>query len=426
MSFSSLWYIINQKLAIDHSNNAKACSYVLTILIGVEAYDGIGKYNDNVSSAIDSHNNHQDNDRISAAAIAKLLIGNNICWVLIVNINKASILVQYLRIFTFSNTLRWICRIMFVALLTAACWGILGGTLLCTPTAKLWSPELPGRCMNPRSYWLSVAAVDIVLDFSVFALPLRSIISLHIPRRQMIALKLIFSLGFFVCLVGIARVATVLVKSLQGDHVESGVWSIIWSAVEANAGIICASLLSLKPLIVEFFPHLLDEKAPPKHCMRLPMIETRTWPGDPSNESIVFQRTASMFSVPSSIRKLSKTFSRPSTAQTMTPRQASFPPSPRLSDEDSGEAGPQLSFMEALQQTAGTVTPRLGPASSPRLSVGDQEVPTGEGNQQLSFFEALRQTPEGMMPGQVPPPSLPPLQTDGGKREPGTGEFHYN
>ncbi|KXT01458.1 hypothetical protein AC578_9523 [Pseudocercospora eumusae] len=74
------------------------------------------------------------------------------------------------------------------------------------------------------------------------------------------------------CIVGVARMATVLASAEQGDYILSGVWAIIWSSVEGNISIICASLLSLKALVTRVFPRLLEQTAPARHAMRLPHV----------------------------------------------------------------------------------------------------------------------------------------------------------
>jgi hypothetical protein len=234
----------------------------MTAIIGVQVHQGIGVYDKDVPESM----------------VAKLVVVNNNLWITLVNITKASILIQYLRVFS-SRILRRLCLVLMVLLLPAASWGIFGGTFLCSPTAKLWNPHLPGHCMSARDYWYSVAGIDIGLDFLVLFLPIPAISGLYLPRKQKVGLLLVFLLGFFVCIVSVVRLLTVLVTSLDGSFVASGVWAIIWSAVEANVGIVCASLLALKPLAVKLFPKLMAETEPPRHSMRLPMIEAGVWPG---------------------------------------------------------------------------------------------------------------------------------------------------
>ena len=229
----------------------------MTAVIAAEVNGGVGSYHGPIELDI----------------IAKLVIASNILWVLIVNITKASILTQYLRIFS-GRAIRAACFAFLVLLLPAVSWAVFRGIFLCTPTVKLWDPTLPGHCSSARAYWLSVAVIDVGLGFLILILPLPAITSLHLPRKEKITLVLAFTLGFFVCIASLVRLLTVYITSRQGNTVAAGVWAIIWSAVEANVGIICASLLALKPLLNHLYPRLLEHNEPPKHSMRLPMIDT--------------------------------------------------------------------------------------------------------------------------------------------------------
>jgi hypothetical protein len=42
-------------------------------------------------------------------------------------------------------------------------------------------------------------------------------------------------------------------------QIESGTHALIWSTVEVNTAIICASLLVMKPLFLRFFPGLISD-----------------------------------------------------------------------------------------------------------------------------------------------------------------------
>lgn len=208
---------------------------------------------------------------IDLQSVAKLCIASNVLWILIVNITKASILIQYLRIFS-SRCIRIACYAFLTLLVPAACWAIFGGVFLCTPIAKIWNPELPGHCISPERYWLSVSGTDIALDLLILLLPLPSITTLHLPRKQKRGLVVVFTLGFLVCVISVVRMLTVLLSAHGGNYTASAIWAVVWSAVEANVGIICASLLSLKPLVVKYFPAVAVETQVPKHSMRIALI----------------------------------------------------------------------------------------------------------------------------------------------------------
>lgn len=173
-------------------------------IIGAELNEGLGVYEGGRS--------------VDASHLAKLVIINNNLWSLAVNVTKASILAQYLRIFS-GRTTRCLCHVLLAMLVPAVCWSIFNGTFLCRPVQKLWKPQLPGHCMDAQIYWLSAAGVNIVLDFLVLLLPLPAITTLRLPRKQKICLMLVFILGFFVCVISIVRLATVYITAKNGDLV---------------------------------------------------------------------------------------------------------------------------------------------------------------------------------------------------------------
>lgn len=170
-------------------------------IIGAELNEGLGVY--------------QGGRVVDAEHLAKLIIINNNLWALAVNTTKASILAQYLRIFSSRNT-RICCYILLLLLVPATCWSIFGGTFLCRPVAKLWNPSIPGKCLDPRQYWLSAAGVNMAMDFLVLLLPLPAITQLRLPRKQKLCLVLMFLLGFFVCVVSVVRLATVYMLERSG------------------------------------------------------------------------------------------------------------------------------------------------------------------------------------------------------------------
>jgi len=229
----------------------------MTAVIAAEVHEGVGVYH----------------SQAEAIAIAKLVVVNNVLWVLIVNITKASILTQYLRIFC-STTTRTLCYTLLAALLPAASYATFGGIFLCSPTAKVWNPALSGTCHSAQIYWLSVAGLDIGLDFLVLLLPLPTILALRLPARQKAIVVLLFALGFLICVVAVGRLVSVYLAAKAGNYVESGVWAIVWSAVEANVGIMCASLLALKPLVAKLWPRLFERRSLPERCLRIAVVNT--------------------------------------------------------------------------------------------------------------------------------------------------------
>ncbi|KAH9831071.1 satratoxin biosynthesis SC1 cluster protein 4-like [Teratosphaeria destructans] len=227
----------------------------MTILLGVAAHDGVDlqKYSRTEGTANESYTHE-------LSKVVKLVIANNSLWAATVGLTKCSILLQYLRVFAPGHPARHLSYVLLTALLVASSWATLGGPLICTPVKKLWDPTVAGTCVSAQTYWSSVASIDIILDLLILTLPLPAVTSLRLPRGQRISLLLVFILGFTVCGFSVARLATVLTLSDQGEFSASGFWAVIWSAVEANVGIMCSCLLALRPLLLKWFPSL-DENS---------------------------------------------------------------------------------------------------------------------------------------------------------------------
>ncbi|AEO53770.1 hypothetical protein MYCTH_2295555 [Thermothelomyces thermophilus ATCC 42464] len=84
--------------------------------------------------------------------------------------------------------------------------------------------------------------------------------SLNLPRRQKYAIIGVFALGFFVCIISIVRLVTLIdiTRSRSLDAVYTGTNLVYWTTVEVNASITCACIMTLKPLIQRVFPQLLS------------------------------------------------------------------------------------------------------------------------------------------------------------------------
>ncbi|KAF2232842.1 hypothetical protein EV356DRAFT_449566 [Viridothelium virens] len=223
--------------------------------------------------AVGSSSKYQPHRNTRLWTIAKLVVANNCLYAAITNLTKASILLQYLRVFS-SRIIRYIAWTLMFLCVVALAWAIFGGVFLCTPVGKLWQPEIPGWCMNAEHYWVSTAAANVFLDFSVLILPMPVISTINLPKRQKAALIFIFLLGGFGAVVSLVRLLVVHLEATKGRYLDSGIEAITWSAVEANTGIICASLMALKPLVVHFFPRLMLSNEPARRCMRLPRISS--------------------------------------------------------------------------------------------------------------------------------------------------------
>ena len=120
-------------------------------------------------------------------------------------------------------------------------------------------PPAPSRTTNTnlthhRYIRFSNAGMNILTDILVATLPLPFFNQLHLPKRQRIALMIIFALGGFTCIISILRLQSLLVFLQTTDFSYHNPLVAIWSSLEVNIGIICSCLPTLKAMVARWFP----------------------------------------------------------------------------------------------------------------------------------------------------------------------------
>jgi hypothetical protein len=112
-------------------------------------------------------------------------------------LTKISIVFQYKRIFTTPKVVRF-CWIMIGILVVYGFWTVIGSALMCIPVQKFWDiymPENEGYCMNKLQFWFSNAALNIITDCMIFAIPMPLLKQLQLPKKQKIGLMFVFGFG---------------------------------------------------------------------------------------------------------------------------------------------------------------------------------------------------------------------------------------
>ena len=128
----------------------------------------------------------------------------------------------------------------------------------CYPIAFFWDKTLDGDCSQQVAFWYSNPSLNLVTDIWLLLLPIPAIRALQLPRRQKLGLFLVFMLGGIVTVISIVRLPSLAYLLNSHDPTYDNIPIAIYSSVESNVGIICASGPVLKPMIVRFFPGLLS------------------------------------------------------------------------------------------------------------------------------------------------------------------------
>ncbi|KAL0256058.1 hypothetical protein SLS55_008447 [Diplodia seriata] len=173
-------------------------------------------------------------------------------------LTKTSILMQYLRIFATHKAMRIaiLTTLTFIILYTLE--AIVLSIFTCTPVNRFWNRTLAGTCVDTKGLWFAHAAINIFSDTVIIVLPMPVFKGLNLPTKQKIALMAIFALGAFGAVTSILRLQSLYAVADSADQSYDNVNAAVWSNVEINVAIICASLPTFKALVKRLFPHLLS------------------------------------------------------------------------------------------------------------------------------------------------------------------------
>ncbi|KAI5211007.1 hypothetical protein E4T38_01720, partial [Aureobasidium subglaciale] len=184
----------------------------------------------------------------------KLLYGTLIAYQFSLCFTKLSLCALYLKVFTTSRSSRVFLYSVFglvvVATIILECISI----FQCTPVQGVWDINIHKKCIDTIPAFYASTVESVLVDVLLIAFAAPKIIRLNLHARQKYALL------FTVCLGAVPIIASIVraVRVSNILHAEDKTWvsfdSSIWSAVDANVSIICASVPSLKPLLRQIAP----------------------------------------------------------------------------------------------------------------------------------------------------------------------------
>ncbi|EMR66548.1 putative integral membrane protein [Eutypa lata UCREL1] len=185
-----------------------------------------------------------DNYNIGYPAYA---IAGTCTYALGVGFAKLSILLFYLRL----SPQQWFCNFVYGLIGTVSCYSLIYVFLNifpCRPVAAAWDLTIEqSKCIDPWNAYYALSILNILMDVATLVLPVPVVAALRMPIRQKISLILLFATGIL---------RTALIPSLitTRDRPWDVTEDYVFSYLEANAGIICASVPALKPFFLRFMP----------------------------------------------------------------------------------------------------------------------------------------------------------------------------
>ncbi|KAK8029700.1 hypothetical protein PG993_010991 [Apiospora rasikravindrae] len=171
---------------------------------------------------------------------------------------KSSVLFFLLRIGGHKPGIRWSIHALNVCNILLMISVFVASVFTCVPINKYWDRGVPGHCNNEGLQYIVSSSITVLTDILVVILPIRIVVGLQMPMRLKMGLTFVLTLGIVVTIVSILRLIW-LIDYHYGDLFQNPDFSydirFVYSSVECNLAIICASIPALSSLLKRWFPH---------------------------------------------------------------------------------------------------------------------------------------------------------------------------
>ncbi|KAL9107016.1 MAG: hypothetical protein Q9227_008052 [Pyrenula ochraceoflavens] len=213
-------------------------SIAYSVLISFATYNGMGR--------------HQwDMDEELTERYRKWIVISSELYCVALMGYKLTILMTYHRIFSVSKRFKYVCwSVMFVVVGYLFC-NMITEVAGCIPLKKFWDEKVSGHCVNYLALDITYGIFNVLTDFAIAILPLRSVWRLQMDRKEKIGLSLIFLTGIIAFVVALIRWIIACIDLTATDSSWIAGLTFLWSVLEVNTGLICACSLPLKPLLIK-------------------------------------------------------------------------------------------------------------------------------------------------------------------------------
>ncbi|KAJ3493827.1 hypothetical protein NLG97_g4484 [Lecanicillium saksenae] len=174
---------------------------------------------------------------------------------------KLSLSVFYLYIFPGEWTRRFLWATVIFNIASGIAF-VVAGIVQCMPIAFFWyrytDPTAAGHCIDINTFGWTHAAVSIAVDVWLIAIPLSQLRKLQLHWKKKIGVTVMFLLGTFVTIVSILRLQS-LIFLARSFNPTWDQWIVAWwSTIEVHVGMICASLPTLRLVLVRMCPRVFS------------------------------------------------------------------------------------------------------------------------------------------------------------------------
>ncbi|KAJ6258688.1 hypothetical protein Dda_6737 [Drechslerella dactyloides] len=200
-----------------------------------------------------------DTELEHAIALIKAMIAMYILYSFSLTMAKCSVITLYLRIFSATRWFRIAIYCILFLVIAIFLLNLFVPLFSCQPIAASWDPRIksaPGtKCVTIHSFFYVTGSLNIFTDVFLVALPMPLAWSLGLNVRKRILVIMLFSLGILASVASVVRITNLDALGSK-DFTFKITSSVLWTIIEADVALICASGPAIKPLIARFVPHL--------------------------------------------------------------------------------------------------------------------------------------------------------------------------
>lgn len=118
----------------------------------------------------------------------------------------------------------------------------------CSPVSAYWTLSFTKqKCINEEAHVLAAGIINTVTDFIIVLLPIKTVKNLNLPKKQRIAVYLLFTGGLLASIAGAVRTYFTwrLTSSPDHDITWNSYYVMLLSSIELFVGIVCCSVLAI-------------------------------------------------------------------------------------------------------------------------------------------------------------------------------------
>lgn len=123
---------------------------------------------------------------------------------------------------------------------------------LCKPRAKIWTPEMPGTCLDVKSLYITSAVFNVFSDIAMLSVPIYLVWNLQMSIRRKIGISAIFCTGGLACIASVLRLVWGVLLTRTEDYTYVHFAAAMWAMAEIGFGQLCSNLCVLPRLYKHF------------------------------------------------------------------------------------------------------------------------------------------------------------------------------